>query len=169
MSLDIGPLLENWDFEPGEITARTVRAADGREVLQLRIELGLLQMEIEGRPDGTRPHGFPTYFDYLQHEARICSGQRFAMSRKQRREADREFLQFYHRRLAWLALKEYGRAVADADHNLAFMDFVKEHSPSEEYTIAHEQYRGFVLFQRTQAAVAQALHEADLHASPALA
>jgi excinuclease UvrABC helicase subunit UvrB len=32
------------------------------------------------------------------------------------------------------------------------MDFVKRHAPSEEYLHAHEQYRGFVLFQRTQAA-----------------
>src|SRR5205807_8100917 len=32
-----------------------------------------------------------------------------------------------------------------ADHTLAFMDFVRDHSPNEEYTEAHEQYRGFVL------------------------
>jgi excinuclease UvrABC helicase subunit UvrB len=37
------------------------------------------------------------------------------------------------------------------------MDLVKDHSPSEEYTQAHEQYRGFVLYQRTQAAAAQAV------------
>ena len=35
------------------------------------------------------------------------------------------------------------------------MDFVKRYSPNEEYTQAHEQYRGFVIFQRTQAAAAQ--------------
>jgi hypothetical protein len=34
------------------------------------------------------------------------------------------------------------------------MDFVKRHAPSEDYLHAHEQYRGFVLFQRTQAAAA---------------
>jgi hypothetical protein len=37
------------------------------------------------------------------------------------------------------------------------MDFVRDHSPGEEYTQAHEQYRGFVVFQRTQAAAALAV------------
>jgi hypothetical protein len=56
--------------------------------------------------------------------------------------------------MCWLALRQYQKAIRDADHTLAFMDFVKRHSPSEEYLHAHEQYRGFVLFQRTQAAAA---------------
>ena len=50
----------------------------------------------------------------------------------------------------------YARAVADADHTLAFMDFVRDHSPGAEFTQAHERYRGFVLFHRTQAAAAEA-------------
>ena len=29
------------------------------------------------------------------------------------------------------------------------MDFVRDHSPNDEYKLAHEQYRGFVLFHRT--------------------
>src|SRR5439155_9071090 len=33
-------------------------------------------------------------------------------------------------------------------------DFVKGHSPNDDYLHAHEQYRGFVIFQRTQAAAA---------------
>ena len=74
-------------------------------------------------------------------------------------EADREFVQYYHRRISWLALRNYAKAVADADYTLEFMDLVKEHSPNEEYTQAHEQYRGFVTFQRTQAAAALALEQ----------
>jgi len=68
-------------------------------------------------------------------------------------------VQLYHRRISWLALRNYDRAVADADHSLAFMDFVKKHSPSDEYTLSHEQYRGFVLFHRTQAAAALAIEK----------
>jgi hypothetical protein len=41
------------------------------------------------------------------------------------------------------------------------MDFVKTHSPSEEYTTSHEQYRGFVMFHRTQAAAALAIEKDD--------
>ena len=63
-------------------------------------------------------------------------------------------MQYYHRRVCWLALGEFDRAVADADHTLAFMDFVRDHAPDEEFAAAHEQYRAFVLFHRTQAAAA---------------
>jgi hypothetical protein len=97
----------------------------------------------------------------LQRLARkaIKAGRDFVFSQEHCTEADREFVQFYHRRICWLALREYARAQHDADHTLEFMDFVRRHSPSTEYTDAHEQYRGFVLFQRTQAAAALQVEE----------
>ncbi len=54
----------------------------------------------------------------------IRAGDDFVLSEEQCAEADREFVQFYQRRLCWLALREFSHAVADADHTtLAFMDF----------------------------------------------
>ena len=122
---DIDSLLQKWAFRPGEVNARLVKARDGREVLQMRVDMGLLQMETDLRPDGLRPHGAETYYDYLVGEV-IREGGGFRLSKEQCDEADREFVQFYHRRLCWLSLREYQRAVRDADHSLAFMDFVRE-------------------------------------------
>jgi len=163
MGQDIDAALRGWDFKPSVVQARLIDAEDGRQVLQMRVDLGILQMELSGRPDGTRPHGFPTYHDYLKHQAAQAQrGKRtFKLSEEQCVDADREFLQYYHRRICWLALRNYDRAIADADHNLAFMDFVRDHSPNEEYTLSHEQYRGFVLFHRTQAAAALAIERND--------
>ena len=48
-----------------EVIAREVQARDGRTVIQIRVELGVLQLEVTGRPDGSRPHGFTTYLEYL--------------------------------------------------------------------------------------------------------
>ncbi|MFM7033995.1 MAG: UvrB/UvrC motif-containing protein [Planctomycetia bacterium] len=147
---DIDTVLKGWGFQPGEVNARLVKARDGRDVIQMRVDMGLLQMETEHRPDGMRPHGAETYYDYLVGEA-IREGESFRLSREQCAEADREFVQFYHRRLCWLSLREYRRAAKDADHSLSFMDFVREHSPDDEWTVSHEQYRPFVLFHRVQA------------------
>jgi hypothetical protein len=154
---DIDKALRGWEYKPGIVQARLVQAADGRQVIQMRMDLGILQIETASRPDGMQPHGFATYFDYLRDQARVAkkSGQALVLSEEQCLEADREFVQFYHRRICWLALGNYKRAIADADHTLAFMDFVREHSPNEDYTEAHEQYRVFVLFQKTQATAAQ--------------
>jgi len=153
---DIDKILSNWPYKPGVAQARLLQTRDGRQVIQLRVDLGVLQLETTDRPDGARPHGHDTFYVYLQEQARLSrkEKQNFVLSDEQCQEADREFLQFYHRRMCWLALRQYGSAIRDADHTLAFMDFVKRHSPSEDYLNAHEQYRGFVLFQRTQAAAA---------------
>lgn len=158
---DIDEVLRQWPFRPGVILARVVQARDGREVVQMRVEMGILQMETAHRPDGTRPGGADTYLDYLTRQA-ARHGPDFVLSARQCSEMDREFLQFYHRRICWLALREFDRAVEDADHTLAMMDFATRHSPSQEWTLSHEQYRPLVLFHRTQAA---ALAELD-HAGP---
>jgi hypothetical protein len=162
---DIDRILHNWPYEPGEISARLVRAGDGREVLQMRVEMGVLQLETMGRPDGTQPGGAATYFEYLSELAGQDAHEPLVLSPEQCNEADREFMQFYHRRICWLALREFRRAANDADHTLAFMDFVREHSPAEEWTLSHDQYRPFVLFHRTQAAALATLEEAGPRAA----
>ena len=155
---DIDTVLKGWAYRPGEVNARLVKARDGRQVIQMRVDMGLLQMETDHRPDGTRPHGAETYYDYLVGEV-IREGGSFRLTREQCAEADREFVQYYHRRLCWLSLREYRRAAKDADHSLSFMDFVREHSTDDEWTISHEQYRPFVLFHRIQAAALAELEE----------
>jgi len=156
----IDRILEDWAYDPGTINVRLVRGDDEREVIQMRIDMGLLQLETTGRPDGDHPHGCETYYDYLVGCA--FRDDEFELSEEQCLEADREFVQFYHRRMCWLALRRYSRAVADADHTLVLMDFCAEHSPDEDWTMSHEQYRPFVLFHRIQAA---ALEQLD-HQSP---
>ena len=71
MSKDITSILAGWDFDPDELQVRIVAGDDGRDKIQMRIDLGLLQMELTGRPDGERPHGFESLLDY--HEARAAS------------------------------------------------------------------------------------------------
>jgi hypothetical protein len=160
MRRDIDDALAGWPYEPepGETLAREIRARDGRTVVQVRQELGMLQMEVEGRPDGLRPHGFRTYLDFLRHRAASRGlGPAWSLSRDHWVEVDREFVQFYHRRMAWLALQKYDRMLMDADHTLALMDFLRRHCDDEEYVSSHERFRGLVLFHRTQAAAALAL------------
>ncbi|HEX3872473.1 MAG TPA: UvrB/UvrC motif-containing protein [Pirellulales bacterium] len=162
---NIDAILKNWAYEPGEISVRTARGADGREVIQMRIDLGLLQMEVEHRPDGEHPGGAETYLDYLMGAA-IHEGDAFELTEEQCAEVDREFVQYYQRRICWLALREFRRAVRDADHSLSLMDFVRTCSPNPEWTQSHEQYRPFILFHRTQAAALEALEQSG--AEPAV-
>src|SRR2546423_7117695 len=115
VSQDVSSILDGWDFDPDEIQVRLIVGDDGSEKIQVRVDLGLLQMELSGRPDGQRPHGFPTYFDYLQAECDKAEARdkEFELNEEQSEEADREFTQFYHRRIAWLTLRAFDKAVED--------------------------------------------------------
>src|SRR5205809_890337 len=66
MSLDLNDLLKDWPHEPGRLNVRKIRGRDGKEKLQLRIDLGVIQMEMEGRPDGQQPHGHGSLLAYHQ-------------------------------------------------------------------------------------------------------
>jgi hypothetical protein len=157
MAQHIDRHLKTWPYDPQSLSVRRLKGADGREVLQMRVDLGILQLEVNGRPDGTRPHGCATYFDYLLTQAdRFPDG--LELSEEQCREVDREFVQYYHRRICWLRLQDYRRAVSDAQHTLALMAFCREHSDDEQWILSHEQYRPFVLLHRVQS---QALHELE--------
>jgi hypothetical protein len=148
---DVDFVLREWPYKAGVIAARLVRAGDGREIIQMRIDMGLLQMEVTGRPDGEHPGGAETCREWLEELAR-AEGEAFTLSEAQCLEVDREFLQFYHRRICFLVLREFERAMADADYTLGLIDFVAAHSPNQQWLLSHEQYRPFVLFHRIQAA-----------------
>lgn len=146
---DIDKLLEQWPFDPFAINVRLLELRQ-RQVLQMRVDMGVLQLETEGRPDGMTPHGATTYYDFLK--AKSIEADEFSLDEQNCLEIDREFVQFYHRRVCWLQLKEFKNAVADADHTLGLMDFCKRYSPDEDWSNNHEQYRPFVIYHRTQAA-----------------
>ncbi|WP_231993783.1 UvrB/UvrC motif-containing protein [Pseudobythopirellula maris] len=133
-------------------------------MLQLRVDMGLLQMELVGRPDGVRPEGFDTYYDYLIASA-FEEGEDFLLTAERCVEIDREFVQFYHRRVAWLSLREYRQAILDADHTLALMSFSTAHAPDEHWAELHEQYRPLVLFHRTQAGALAGVSERNPRAA----
>ncbi len=63
---DLTDFLHSWPHEPGPINARRIVGGDGRAKLQIRIDLGVLQMEMEGRPDGQRFDGFDSLLSYQQ-------------------------------------------------------------------------------------------------------
>lgn len=154
---NIDSVLQCWKYDPDTVSARLVETEDGRHVIQMRIDLGILQMEVSGRPDGTQVEGVDSWLDRLGVEA--ISDPDFLINEQQRLEIDREFSQYYHRRLCWLALHEFEKAVLDADHSLMLMDFIRTYSDMPDWVACHEQFRAFVLFQRTEAMALGMLQE----------
>ncbi len=156
----IDHLLNDWPFSAGQILVRQIQGADGRELLQMRVDMGIIQMEISGRPDGVSFEGSDTYYDYLASLS-FAEGESFQLDEERCIEIDREFYQFYHRRICWLTLKRYTEAANDAQHTLSLMDFSSAYAPDPEWTLLHEQYRPFVMFHKIQALALIQLEETN--------
>ncbi len=156
-NLHLDRLFSDWTFDPGALNVRLIKGKDGRDVIQMRVDMGILQLETTGRPDSEQYEGEESVLAYLQ--AKLLEDPDHRLSEEECSDVDREFMQFYHRRISWLRLQFYHRAVMDADHTLRLMDLSDQMSPDEEWSGTHEQYRPFVIFHRTQALALGELEE----------
>jgi hypothetical protein len=171
MSQDISHVLSHWPYEDGEgLQVRIVEGRDGTRKLQIRIDLGLLQLETSGRPDGVRPSGRDSLLDHFRRQAEAYRRQHgwyegFELTGDDCAALRQEALQFYHRRIALMALQEYPPAIADADHNLQILDLLKAFAHSRDDWMASEQYRAFIASHRVQSQVMQHLLTEDVRAA----
>ena len=167
MDYDISHLLDHWEYQPGQVVVRRFKGKDGRERIQLRVDLGLLQMYADGRPDGRRPFGHPSLFEYYQArlykhlEAHHGSDEGFKLKPEDCAKLQLEAVQYHHRYICLLQLEDYAGVVRDAERNLAVFDFVAEHAQSEELAWSLQQFQPQLLMILTRARAAQALQAED--------
>lgn len=167
MDFDIGHLLEAWEYQPGQVVVRRFKAKDGKEKIQLRVDLGLLQMNAEGRPDGKRPFGHTSLFEY--HQSRLHkyvaahggSDAGFKLKAEDCAKLQLEVLQYHHRYICLLQLEDYPGVIRDAERNLAVFDFVEKHAESEEMAWSLRQFQPQLLMILCRARGSQALDVED--------
>ncbi|MCL5097289.1 MAG: UvrB/UvrC motif-containing protein [Candidatus Omnitrophica bacterium] len=163
MNLDISHLLSEWEFRPGEIQVRRFEGEDGIERIQLRLDLGLLQMNVSGRPDGKRPHGQRSAYAYYQSRLRRYrkshqdSDADFVLKDEECAELQMEAMQYHHRSFCLFQLEDYEGVIQDAERNLAVCDFVQRYAAGKETVWSCQQFRPQLLMMRTRAKGALAL------------
>jgi hypothetical protein len=155
--------LEGWEHEPDEMQVRIVPGADGREKLQMRIDLGLLQMELSGRPDGRRPEDAESLLDALEAQARklATEGDDFALDHEACGALMREGVQYYHRYIALFHLERYDLVARDTARNLRLFAFVVRHASRPRDRIQFDQYRPYVTMMHTRAVGLMAIEQGD--------
>ena len=153
MSLDLNTILKDWPHENGNIKVRKITGLDGREKLQLRVDLGVLQMEMSGRPDGQRPHKCESLLEYHQKRAARAEekGQPYELTPEQCAELQQEGIQYYHRYLSLFQINDFAGVVRDTQRNLDLFTFVAEHTDREELSWSVQQFRPYVLMMSTRA------------------
>jgi tetratricopeptide (TPR) repeat protein len=109
-------------------------------------------MEMDGRPDGTRPHGRESLLDYLTAKAQSAKDtDAFRISEENCEELLREGIQYYYRYLSFFHLGRYDLAERDTRRNLRLFAFVRQHAPSEQIKWRFDQYRPYVTMMNTRA------------------
>ena len=167
MSFDLSDLLRDWPYEPGQLQVRKITGSDGREKLQLRLDMGVLQMEMAGRPDGRQPHGVESELEF-QAERAEQEGKDFELSEEDVGELQAEGVQYYHRYLALFQLGDWQSVIRDTKRNLDMFAFVAKHAADDEASWSVQQFRPYVLMMNTRAKANLALERDDVDAAIAL-
>lgn len=182
MDRDLTELLEEWPFQPGQINVRLIQGEDGEPRIQVRLDLGILQMFVDGRPDGQHPQGFDSLLEL--HEARLdeLSATRAIeadmagggddededdedeeeariLTQEDCRLLREEAVQYYHRYIALLVLEDFEGVARDTSRNLRVLDLIAEHAASEEDRRSMEQNRPYIMMMRARALASLALKD----------
>lgn len=164
MSEDISHILDSWQFDPDQPVVRIIRGDDGREKIQMRVDLGILQMEMAGRPDGQRPFGCDSLLEYHcreqeTYEAAHLDSAPFRLEQDACAQLWREGVQYYHRYLAFWILELYDLCARDTRRNLELFDFVRNYAPEEHIKFHFDQWRPYVTMMHSRAVATPMLEE----------
>jgi len=164
MSKDLSRILNEWPFDPEEVMVRVVPGDDGRSKIQLRVDLGVLQMEMDGRPDGLRPEGFESWFDYYEqrrqlHEDTHPDSSPFLLSEEDCIRMWREGVQYYHRYLSFWHLEMFELCARDTTRNLRLFAFVRVHTRDDRQKMQFDQWRPYVLMMHARAVATPLLQQ----------
>jgi hypothetical protein len=162
MSQDIRPILENWPYEPGKIIVRTIQGKNGEEKIQMRLDLGVLQMTMDGRPDGLRPKGYGSWLEYHldqldKHKSANDTDLGFHLNGDECQALRDEALMYYHRYLSLFVLEDFGRVERDTDRNLQVLDLCCKYATEEWDQFILEQYRPYILMMNSRSKAFQAM------------
>lgn len=167
--VDLRELLSSWPYDP-EDDVRFVQGADGREVLQVRLPLGIEQYELDGRPDGERPYDKESVLEH--HTERLAEAEKsgtasaFKLNSEECAELFNEGTLYYYRYLHLFQAKDWQRTVRDTSRNLRLFELVHRYAEDEEDQSYLEQWRPYVI--RMNGAAAAMLQLEDGNYGPAL-
>lgn len=142
--IDISDMLDSWSYDSDEINVRRIMGVDGREKYQMRLALGVLQMEVEGRPDGLSPNGCESLLEYYAEELKE-QGDDFCLNSYECGELRAEATMYYHRYLSAFLLEDYEITCRDTHRNLRLFDLLGRYAEEDKDREACEGYRPYVL------------------------
>ncbi|QDU88618.1 UvrB/uvrC motif protein [Pirellulimonas nuda] len=155
-SKDLQPILADWPFDPSGLSVRAIQGEDGVPKIQLRIDLGVMQMNRDGRPDGQTFDGAESLLDFCrnrqrEHDTANPDGAPYQLDSMACSELMREGAQFYHRYICFWRLGWYELCARDTRRNLRLFEFVQRHAAHERDKRQFDQWRPYVTMMHARA------------------
>jgi len=149
-------VLDSLKFDATD-SVKIMRIADDREVVVVQPNrFTVSRIYVSGRPDGKKPHGKNSYYDYFQEQ--IAAYQRehgndegFQLTTEDWRAMFDESYDRYTRYLLFAGIKRWDDVKHDTDTNIAVTNMARKYAPAD---IAWEsyQYKGYMLMMNSIAA-----------------
>jgi len=153
MMEDIGPLLKHWPYSQDN-SIRKIIDEDGTEKIQVRVDQGafqgILQMELDGRPDGRKLHQSIFVLDHFQekrdrHIEEKGTEEGFQLSKSNCKELFDESRQIYERYVFLLQIQDYDRVIRDTERNMDLFRFVNRYAAAEKDRTNLEKWWPYIL------------------------
>lgn len=163
MNHDISPMIDGWEYDINSVNARWIAGGDGSAKIQMRVDMGILQMEPEGRPDGSRPVGCESLgVHYTRKEQQLqARGEALVLDAEACADLQQEAMQYYYRYLALYALRHLDGVIADTQHNLNLFDLVARCADDDATVWQFLQYFPYVRMMNARARCEALLEQKD--------
>ena len=143
---------------------------DGREVIVVQPNaFTISRIYATGRPDGMRPHGVNSYYDYFStklqaYEEQHGTREGFQLESEEWEILFEESFHRYTRYLLFAGIKRWQDVQRDTATNIAVTDLAREYAPSEIAWQSY-QYKGYMIMMNSIANAELSLQENDAEAA----
>ena len=143
---------------------------DGREVIVVQPNaFTISRIYATGRPDGMRPHGADSYYDYFStklqaYEEQHGTPEGFQLESEEWEILFEESFHRYTRYLLFAGIKRWQDVQRDTATNIAVTNLAREYAPSEIAWQSY-QYKGYMIMMNSIANAELNLQENDAEAA----
>ncbi|MCE2413094.1 DNA helicase UvrBC [Candidatus Poribacteria bacterium] len=158
-------ILESLNLD-AERPVSVLQIEDGREVVVVQPNaFTISRIYATGRPDGMRPHGVDSYYDYFfarlrEYEEQHGTREGFQLESEEWEILFEESFHRYTRYLLFAGIKRWEDVQRDTATNLAVTNLARECAPSETAWRSY-QYKGYMLMMHSIAKAELSLQEDD--------
>ncbi|MAG50235.1 hypothetical protein CL621_01180 [archaeon] len=158
---DIGPILRSWNPNSEEIDYRKITGEDGKDKIQIRMHgctindtqtsfEGIIQFELEGRPDGIKPYNYNFALDYYKEKLgeyikEHSSDTGFTLDKESCKELSEEGSSVYDRYLFLYQIDDLPNVIKDTEQNMELFKFVGKYASRESDKMKLEQRWPYIL------------------------